>query len=51
MLAKGNELYALVDGSNLQINFESPIRLKVKGGALMRTQFDERLGRITMVSC
>lgn len=50
MLAKSNELYALVD-SDLQINFESPIRLKVKGGALMRTQFDERLGRITMVPC
>lgn len=51
MLAKSNELYALVDGSDLQVNFESPIRLKVKGGALMRTQFDERLGRITMVPC
>ena len=51
MLAKGNELYALVEGSNLQINFESPIRLKVKGGTLVRTQFDEKLGRITMVPC
>merc|ERR1719201_230812 len=46
MLAKGNKLYTLTEGSRLQLNFESPIRLKVKGGAIVRTQFDESTGRI-----